>query len=218
MRALLALFALAALNPGCTCTEIAPEAKPAITAAWSDDFNRPSLGPDWLATDAEAYKIVNGELVVARGYNHPLWLTRPIPRDAVIEFDCWSNDDAGDLKVEVWGDGKSFATGDKTAAYTSTAYNFIFGGWRNTTSTLARMHEHGGDRHTRSEPRVVKGQKYHWRIERTGGQGKVDWQVDGAPFLSFEDAQPLEGENHRFFAINNWEAELHFDNLKITPR
>jgi hypothetical protein len=213
MRHLLPLLLLS-FNPGCTCTEV--KQLPPITTEFGDAFDRPALGEDWIATDAEAYRIENGELVVRRAYNHPLWLARPIPHDAVIEFDCSSSDDAGDLKVEIWGDGKSYATGPREAAYTSTAYNFIFGGWHNTLSTLARMHEHGEDRQTRPQPRVEKGRKYHWRIERKGAH--VDWQIDGQPFLAFDDPAPLEGDGHRFFAINDWEAELHFDHLKITPR
>ena len=193
-----------------------PRWVPPSQAQPRENFERATLGPDWLATDPDAYRIEDGALVVRRAYNHPLWLKRPLTRDATIEFDCWSNDDAGDLKVELWGDGKSFATGDRTAAYTSTAYNFIFGGWHNTTSTLARMEEHGHDRQTRTEPRVEKGLKYHFTIERRGAH--IDWKIDGQPFLAFDDPEPLIGDGHRFFAINDWEAELHFDNLMITPR
>jgi hypothetical protein len=213
----LLLFAAAA-DPGCTCTEL-PESRPAvaITAPFRDDFDRAELGPDWRDTSGadHAYKIENGELVARIGHNHPLWLTRTLPRNAVIELDCWSASDDGDLKVEAWGDGKSFAT-DLVGQYTSTSYNFIFGGWKNTTSTLARMHEHGGDRQTRAAPRVVKGQKYHWRIARSGG--RVDWSIDGQPFLAYDDPAPLDGDGHRFFAFTDWEAELHFDHLVITPQ
>jgi hypothetical protein len=213
LRALL-LSALA-VNPGCTCTDIGQQsAAPAITAPFRDGFDRAALGPDWRATDESAYRIVDGELVAKAAYNHPLWLARPIPRDAVVELDCWSNDDAGDLKVEVWGDGHSFAT-DRVGAYTSTAYNFIFGGWHNQLSTLARMHEHGDDRQVRREPRVVKGRRYHFTITRKGG--RIDWLVDGQPFLAFDDPQPLEGPDHAYFGFNDWEAELHFDNLQIRP-
>ena len=204
-----------ALFPGCTCEEIAP-ARPAITSAFTDNFDRAELGPDWIATDEnhDAYKIVDGALVVSKSYNHPLWLARRIPRDVTIELDCWSMDDAGDLKVEVWGDGHSFST-DRVGQYTSTAYNFIFGGWHNQISTLARMHEHGEDRQTRRAPAVEKGRHYHWTITRKGGH--IDWAIDGQPFLAFDDTSPLEGDGHSYFAFTNWEAELHFDNLKITP-
>jgi hypothetical protein len=207
-------FAAAAITPACTCEEAQPT-RPPITAPFADSFDRAELGPDWLATDPQAVRIVDGAIVVAQGYNHPLWLLRRLPRDARIEFDCWSNSPDGDLKVEVWGDGHSFATGDRGAAYTSTAYNFIFGGWRNTLSTLARLNEHGHDRKVRTDLRVVVGQKYHWTIARKDRH--LDWSIDGQPFLSFDDPTPLDGENHSFFGINNWESDAHFDNLTVTP-
>jgi Farnesoic acid 0-methyl transferase len=190
---------------GCKIEKI-PPAGPS-----SDDFNRAALGDAWSASGGN-WRIDNGELVIDHGYNHPLWLKKPIPRDAVIELDAWSNDDAGDLKVEAWGDGKSFA---ETTSYTATSYVFIFGGWHNQISAIARMNEHGNDRKTRGDLHVVKGQKYHWRITRKGGH--IDWQIDGKPFMSYDDASPLDGSGHSYFGFNDWEAELHFDNLKITP-
>ena len=202
-----------AINPSCTCEDL--PTRPVITSVFTDDFNRAQLGDDWLATDPAAYHIEDGALTVHDAHNYPLWLKHGLPRNAKVEFDCWSTSPDGDLKVEIWGDGHSHATGDRSAAYTSTAYNFIFGGWRNTISTLARMHEHGGDRQSRSDLHVVPGQKYHWTITRQGNH--IAWQIDGQPFLSMDDPAPLEGENHGFFGFNDWEAELHFDNLRITP-
>src|SRR5678816_1517462 len=101
----------------------------------SDDFERAELGPQWKVT-GPGYSLVNGELVVSNAFNHPLWLARPIPRDAVIELDVWSNDDSGDIKLEAWGDGRSYAT---QASYVASSYVFIFGGWKNTISAIARM-------------------------------------------------------------------------------
>jgi hypothetical protein len=177
--------------------------------AYQDDFS--SLSDVWKNTGA-TYGIVNGELVVSKAYNHPLWLSKALPRDAVIELDAWSNDPAGDIKVEAWGDGKSFA---KTASYTATSYVFILGGWHNTISAIARMDEHASNRRIRNDFRVEQGKKYHFRIERRGNH--IDWQVDGKPFLTFDDPHPLDGTDHAYFGFNDWEAELHFDNLKITP-
>jgi Farnesoic acid 0-methyl transferase len=205
MRPLVLVLALAAVA-GCKIEKL-PPAGPS-----SDDFQRAQLGDTWLATGGN-WRIDNGELVIDHAYNHPLWLRKPIPQDAIIELDCWSNDDVGDLKVEAWGDGKSFAT---TPSYTATSYVFIFGGWHNQISAIARMNEHGNDRRPRADVRVQKGKRYHWRISRRGGH--IDWQIDGKPFLSFDDPDPLEGRKHSYFAFNDWEAELHFDNLKITPQ
>ena len=177
----------------------------------ADDFERAQLGDDWLVTGGN-WHIDNGALAVDHAYNHPLWLKKAIPQDAVIELDCWSNAPDGDLKIEAWGDGKSFAT---TLDYDSTSYVFIFGGWHNQISAIARMQEHGNDRRPRMDWHVERGRRYHWRITKKGGD--IDWQIDGQPFLSFHDGRPLHGAEHSYFAFNDWEAELHFDNLKVTP-
>ena len=203
---LLAAAAVVLAVAGCKIEKL-PPAGPS-----SDDFNRAALGDAWAVTGGN-WRLDNGELVIDHAYNHPLWLKKPIPRDAIIELDCWSNDDAGDLKIEAWGDGKSFA---QTASYTATSYVFIFGGWHNQISAIARMNEHGADRKTRTDLRVEKGKKYHWRIARNGGH--IDWQIDGKPFMSYDDRRPLDGADHSYFGFNDWEAELHFDNVKITPQ
>ena len=200
-----ALAVAVTLAAGCKLEKLPP------SGPSSDDFNRATLGDAWLSTGGN-WRISDGELVIDHAYNHPLWLRKPIPENAVIELDCWSNDDAGDLKVEAWGDGKSFA---ETVSYTATSYVFIFGGWNNRLSALARMNEHADDRRVRADVRVEKGRRYHWRIARRGGH--IDWQIDGKPFLTFDDPSPLRGAGHSWFGFNDWEAELHFDNLKITP-
>jgi hypothetical protein len=199
----LALFA-ATLGAGCKIEKLPPPGPS------TDDFDRSELGDAWLLTGGN-WHIDGGALAVDHAYNHPLWLRRPIPEDAIIELDCWSNDPTGDLKVEAWGDGKSFA---QTVSYTATSYVFVFGGWHNTISTIARMNEHGNDRRERNDTRVIPGKHYHWRIARKGGH--IDWQIDGQPFLEFADPSPLVGTKHAFFGFNDWEAQVRFDNLRIT--
>src|SRR5262249_8078881 len=146
----LAAFAVAVagmLGAGCKIERLPPAGPSA------DDFDRQSLGDAWLATGGN-WHIVDGARSVDHAYNHPLWVKKAIPENAIIEFDCWSNDPNGDLKVEAWGDGRSFA---QTTSYTATSYVFIFGGWHNQTSAIARMDEHGNDRRERHEPKVVPG-------------------------------------------------------------
>ena len=88
------------------------------------------------------------------------------------------------------------------------------GGWKNTLSAIARQQEHASDRVTRADPRVP-GKKYHWTIRR---QGRVlSWLVDGQPFLTLDDPDPLRGPAHRYFALSGWESKVHFDNLTIRP-
>jgi hypothetical protein len=186
------------------------EKRPAGVAT-TDTFDRAAIGDDWTNTGAP-YQIKDGELVISKSHNHPLWLKKPLPRDAVIEVDAWSNSDVGDIKLEAWGDGKSYALTD---SYTATSYVFIFGGWSNTISAIARMNEHGADRKTRTDWKVEKGKKYHFRIERRGAH--LDWKIDDQPFLQFDDPKPLDGPDHAYLGFNDWEAELHFDNLRIAP-
>jgi hypothetical protein len=182
---------------------------------FSDDFDRAQLGPDWLATDPAAVSIEQGAAVVQRAHNHPVWLRKPIPDEVVIDLDVWTDSPDGDIKMEVFGDGQSFHRGDPGGAYTATGYVLVMGGWRNTLSAIARQHEHAADRMTRADLRVVPGRKYHWTIRR---QGRVlTWLVDGQPFLTLDDPDPLRGPAHRHLALSGWEARVHFDNLRIRP-
>ncbi|MFO0658280.1 MAG: hypothetical protein U0165_00385 [Polyangiaceae bacterium] len=100
-----------------------------------------------------------------------MWLARKLPVNARIEFDAVSKVKDGDLKVEVWGDGVSGATG--TSYNNATSYLAILGGWKNPLHVLARLDEHGADRRLlevdpksddeRQRP-VTMGQMYHFKI------------------------------------------------------
>jgi hypothetical protein len=190
----------------------APVALPA-PGPTSDDFERSALGGEWLATDPSAVHLSDGVLTVERAHNHPVWLRRPIPEDATIEFDAWTDSPDGDMKVEAWGDGRSAHAGALEAAYEATGYVFVFGGWKNSKSVLARQEEHGAGAVARSTPRVEPGRRYHWEIRRKGGE--ISWSIDGQPFLKLDDAAPLRGPSHAYFAFSGWESPVHFDNLRI---
>lgn len=176
---------------------------------FKDDFERSEIGEDWLDTGG-GYRIVNGKLRAQGARNKPLWLRKKLPRDARVEFKAQPLSDDIDTKVELWGDGKSKAT---TLSYTATSYVVILGGWGNRLSIIARMNEHGDDRKTRREPRGVKGKEYRFSIVRKGN--RLAWSIDGSPFLEMNDSEPLEGAGHEYFAINNWESEVLFDDLAI---
>ena len=192
---------------------------PVIASPFADDFERAEPGPDWLDTSGGAYRIAEGRLNVTRAYNHPLWLRRKLPRDVVIEFDAMSKSPAGDIKVELYGDGESFDP-DK-GRYDPTSYLIILGGWNNSSSIIGRLGEHddavkAAKRREPGQPPLVElGRSYHFTITRQAGL--IDWKVDGAAFLAWTDASPLSGSGHEFFAINDWEADVHFDNLRIRP-
>lgn len=193
-----------------------------IDAPFSDNFDRAELGPDWLDTGhgagIHAASIKDGKLNLVRAYNHPVWLRRKLPRNVQIDFDATSRSPAGDLKVEMFGDGESFDA-DK-GRYDPTSYMIVMGGWNNSKSIISRLGEHdeavkvARDR-TGAEPLVIPGRSYHFTITRRGGA--IDWKIDGAPYLAWNDPEPLAGAGHEFFAINDWEADVSFDNLTIRP-
>jgi hypothetical protein len=186
---------------------------PPITEAWSDDFARDVVGTNYYNTGG-GYRISGGALSTRGSHNHPLWLRKKLPRDVRIELTAWSDSPAGDIKVEVFGDGKSYD--QDGGRYTATGYVLVFGGWNNSKSLIARRDEHGKELvekqpHVRVEP----GRRYRWTITRTGKV--IEWEIDGAPFLRYDDRSPLEGPGHEYFAFNNWESDSWFDDLVITP-
>lgn len=185
----------------------------ALTGLFTDVFDRAELGPAWRDTGGD-YRIVDGKLAAKNAYNHPAWLRKRLPRDISIELDVQSKSDVGDIKVEIFGDGESFDP--DRAGYISTGYVLIFGGWRNSLSVICRNNEHDeGRKVTRGDRRVEPGRTYHFAVTRK--DGRIDWRIDGAPFLAWTDPQPLHGAGHEYLAINDWEAEVLFDNLTVRP-
>ena len=194
------------LSAGCT-----PQGDPGIGTGFADDFERAQIGTAYKQTGGN-WRIEAGELRVHGAKNHPLWLLRSLPRDVRIEFDARSESIEGDIKVEIFGDGASYANGD---SYTATSYVIIFGGWNNSRNVLARMDEHGRDRVVGEPRKVEPGRVYRFRIERIDSALTV-W-VDDALLLQMDDSEPLKGRGHDHFGFNNWQSELFFDNLKVTP-
>lgn len=176
--------------------------------SFADDFERAAIGADYFTTGGH-WRILRGELFSPGVKNNPLWLKMRLPRDVAIEFDARSETAAGkragDIKFELFGDGRSHASG----------YVCVFGGWDNQISVIARLDEHGKDRRERRDRKVEAGRTYHMRVERRGNL--LSWYVDGLPFLSFEDRAPLSGLGHDRFGFSSWEADLFFDNLRIKP-
>jgi hypothetical protein len=77
------------------------------------------------------------------------------------------------------------------------------------------MDEHGADRVVGAARKVEAGRSYHLRIERVGPKLTV-W-ADDEVLLEMSDPDPLRGRGHDHFGFNNWQSELWFDNLEITP-
>ncbi len=200
--------------------EVAATTKPPISR-FTDSFERAAIGSDYLVT-GPGWTISDGALCAKEARNHGIWLRAPLPMKVRIAFDAIAKSDQGDLKVEIFGDGESFAKG---ARYDdATWYVAIFGGWKNTTHVLARLDEHGKDRaevavitgaeDPRSRP-VVPEQPYHFVFERRSVD-LITWTVNGVTLLEYRDASPLVGDLHAHFGFNNWVAPVCFDNLEIS--
>ena len=91
----------------------------------------------------------------------------------------------------------------------------IFGGWNNSMNIIARMDEHADDRAVGQRQRIEPGTTYHIKIERRGNT-ITSW-LDDRQIAQMEDPEPLWGRGHDHFAFNNWQSDLYFDNLVITP-
>ena len=181
---------------------------------YSDDFERAQPGADYfqakpdLGWSAGKWRIKEGRLWGEQIHNATLWLQRPLPEKVRIEFDARAQTETGDVKCEVFGDGRRHQSG----------YIVIFGGWNNSVNCIARQDEHQNERKQDDRcPRrgnrsmcVEPDIDYHWTIVRT--DHVVRWYLDGALYLTYPDHDPVRG---RHFGFGNWEAAVSFDNLKI---
>jgi len=205
-----AIATAAALAISCSGGSRDPAPASGGKKVFEDHFDRAEIGSDWRDTSSGRFSIVDGRLRVKGARNKPLWLVRKLPRDARVEFTARSESPAVDIKVELFGDGRSFA---RKASYTATSYVVILGGWNNSRSIIARMDEHGEDRKVRTSPQGEQGRTYKFSIARKGNV--LSWAVDGERFLELDDPEPLAGAGHEHFAFNNWASEVFFDDLAV---
>jgi len=207
-----------------TADELAvlPAASTVISEPFRDDFERRELGADYYAR-SPVWAIERGWLCVEGAENQGVWLKKRLPENVRIEFDAVAHSTDGDIKVELFGDGVSGASG--TTYDDATSYLAIFGGWKNTVHALARLDEHDPKRQAitiderADDPRaraVSAGQAYRFKFERRHGNS-LSWWVNGTLYFDLVDEQPLSGEGHDHFGFNDWAAHVCFDNLAITP-
>lgn len=199
----------------------------ALSLPFQDNFDRPSLGQNWFTERPGRWQIEydtktkKGHLCVWQSRNMPLFLRKTLPRNVVIEFDAVAHHREGDVKVELFTDGRFHATG----------YVLVHGGWNNKWSIIDRLDEHNRNckylknrRTHENNLRVncrkikrggpVQNRRYRWKIIRSGDT--VQWFIDNRLFLKYQDPMPLEGKSHRHFAFSNWISRVCFDNLKIS--
>lgn len=200
---LLAAFALV----GCKTREIGDAPAEVGALVFSDSFERAELGNNWQRGTGESgagkWKIKDGWVHGSALRNDPLWLAQELPAKVRVEFDAKALSPVGDLKVEVFGDGENHASG----------YVLIFGGWKNSLDVIARLDEHGDDRKARTSRGVEPRRVYRMAIERS--ESTLKWFVDDELFMTYDDAEPLVGPKHAYFAFSNWDAPVAFDNVKV---
>lgn len=165
---------------------------------FSDDFDRDSIGEDWLQRSGK-WRLVGGWVHVEGDRNEGLWLNRPLPERVRIEFDARSESADGDLKFEVFCTEQRHQTG----------YIGILGGWQNSISIIARLDEHGEDR-KESDAQVTIGKVHRFSVVRI--DDTLRFYVDGRFVLQYKDSAPIRGA---YFGLNNWASRAYYDNLAI---
>lgn len=191
------------------CSRTPPDTRPESHLAggelvFSDDFERAELGDGWT-TKGKTWRLVEGVVADDGARNVGLWLTRELPMSVRVEFDAMSLTPAsgafrGDMKCEAFGTAREHQSG----------YVFVFGGWENRISIIARLDEHGDDRQEKRGLKVEADRWYHWTIVRK--DGKIHWFIDRELFMSYTDPAPLMGTS---FGFNNWVSKIRYDKLRV---
>ena len=103
----------------------------AAAIPYQDNFDRATIGAAWWSNGG-LWRVVDGQLYSPGVGNNPLWLKARLPPDVRVEFDVRSEGPDGDIKWEMYGDGRNHSTG----------YLFLFGAWHNRESRICKLDEH----------------------------------------------------------------------------
>lgn len=176
------------------------------TLLFEEDFEH---GLDNWISDSSNWKTVDGRLFTGErpNDNRGIWLANfDLPRNFRVEFDATAvkgrtSEFEGDIKCEFGGHTKEHGSG----------YIVIFGGWKNTVSTIAKHNEHGEGRlATDTKVKVEEGRTYRFQIIRL--EKEIKWFLDSKLMLRVTDR---EIETGPVFGFNNWNSRVYFDNLKV---
>ena len=170
---------------------------------FEDRFDGESFDERWT-TASPRWRLADGRLQVQGARNEGFWLQVPLPEQVKITYETTSHSPDGDLKFEVFTDGRTHESG----------YVGIFGGWQNRLNIIARLDEHGDDRLV-GQPgvRVVPEQRYTFTIVRT--DQRLRWYIDGEHFLTWDDSAALRGPGHAYFGFNNWDVPTSFHSIRV---
>lgn len=177
--------------------------KPKLKLLYSYDFEDGKIGPEWKKEGGH-WAVKNGKLISKGAKNKDLVLTKPLPKEGVIELDIISHSPQVDIKFRAWG--------DKTNDMHDGAYHFILGGWGNKICTIAPLGEHDKRRVERRSS-LESDRWYHVKLVRL--KGRLTLYLDGAEFMSYDDDEPLNYNKYKYFSFANWKTDCEFDNLKV---
>lgn len=210
-----------------------------VDLPYQDDFSDPSTIQRNYWTTGALWRTVDGWLLAPGAKNNPLWLKARLPQDVVVELDVRSESPEGDAKVEIFGDGLNHASGyvlihggwnnsisiiarldehGRSLQHLQQEARRISRerGLPSTSVVDTGVFQRDTRMRVEANPYPVQmGKVYRWRIERRGSL--LRWSIDGKPFMELDDPFPLAGPGHDRFGFSGWEAQLYFDNLKITP-
>ena len=208
-----------------------------VSLPYQDNFEDPATIANNYYSTGGHYRVVGGTVLSPGVKNNPLWLKAKLPQNVAVEFDARSQSVEGDIKVEIFGDGTDHASGyvlihggwnnsmsiiarlDEHGQSLGALNQEALKVAAEKKMSSAGLKETGVfDQYTRmrveANPYPVQlGRTYRWRIERRGSV--LTWLIDGQKFMEFDDPFPLYGEKNNRFGFSSWEAQLHFDNLKV---
>ena len=118
----------------------------------------------------------------------PAWLRRKLPHDVVVEVDACPR---ARPATSSWRCSATANRSIPTRPATPLRGTCSCSAAGATASVIGRQGEHGDGPRSSAGTAVETNRSYQFTITRRGGP--LDWLVDGQPFLSWTDPEPLTG-------------------------